>query len=131
MQFNALIPELSVTDLKKSLHFYIEIIGFKVEYLREESEFVFLSLSGNQIMLSQCNGNWETGLMEYPLGRGINFQMFVTQVDPILLSLTKASYPLMKAPWNSSYRKESSYVNQREFLVQDPDGYLLRFAQIL
>jgi len=39
--------------------------------------------------------------MKYPLGRGINFQMFVTQVDPILLSLARAKYPLMKAPWNS------------------------------
>jgi len=36
MKFNKLIPELSVSDFKKSIDFYTKIIGFKMEYQRGE-----------------------------------------------------------------------------------------------
>lgn len=32
MRFNALIPDLSVTDIEKSKWFYIELLGFTLEY---------------------------------------------------------------------------------------------------
>ena len=131
MKFNNLIPELSVSDLKSSLRFYVETIGFKAEYKREEDKFAFLSFQGSQIMLEERNGNWETGAMEYPFGRGINFEILVSKVEPIVASLQSAGYPLMKAPWESWYRLNGQKVGQREFLVQDPDGYLLRFAEKL
>jgi catechol 2,3-dioxygenase-like lactoylglutathione lyase family enzyme len=129
MHFNRLIPELSVVNLSNSLSFYVDLLGFCVEYQREESKFVFLSLQGSQLMLSEHHGDWMTGPFEYPLGRGINFQMMVTRIDPILHSLENAGYALMKGPWESWYRKNDERVGQREFLVQDPDGYLLRFAE--
>lgn len=44
MRFNALIPELSVTDIEKSKWFYIELLGFKLEYEREDDKFIFVSL---------------------------------------------------------------------------------------
>ena len=131
MQINRLVPELSVLDLKKSLRFYVEAIGFEIEYSREESQFVFLSFQGSQIMIEEVNGNWETGILEYPFGRGINFQFIVSEIDPIIQSLQTAGYSLMKAPWESWYRKDNQTIGQREFLVQDPDGYLLRFAESL
>jgi catechol 2,3-dioxygenase-like lactoylglutathione lyase family enzyme len=131
MQFNRLVPELTVSNLNKSFHFYIETLGFEIEYSRDESKFAFLSFQGSQIMLEERNGNWETGALEYPFGRGMNFQIMVSSIDAILRSLQNAGYPLMKAPWESWYRKGNQLVGQREFLVQDPDGYLLRFAESL
>jgi catechol 2,3-dioxygenase-like lactoylglutathione lyase family enzyme len=131
MNFNSLIPELDVISLDKSLRFYVETIGFTMEYRREESKFVFLSFQGTQLMLQERSGNWETGHLEYPFGRGINFQIFVKQIDPVRKCLTASGYPLMKSPWESWYRKGEQEVGQREFLVQDPDGYLLRFAESL
>jgi len=38
MKFNKLIPELSVSGLEKSIRFYTKILGFKMEYKREESK---------------------------------------------------------------------------------------------
>ena len=131
MQFNCLIPELSVSSLKNSLQFYVETIGFKIEYFREESKFAFVSLQGCQIMIEERNGNWETGPLEYPFGRGINFQIFVSHIEPIITSLKMTGHPLMKPVFESWYRKDDQEVGQRQFLVQDPDGYLLRFAESL
>jgi catechol 2,3-dioxygenase-like lactoylglutathione lyase family enzyme len=131
MEFNRIIPELSVSDLERSLRFYIDAIGFRIEYRREESKFAFVSFQGSQIMLEERNGHWETGRMEHPFGRGINFQIIIAEIAPIITELSYRKYPLMKAPWDSWYRKEDHEVGQRQFLVQDPDGYLLRFAESL
>ena len=64
MKFNSLIPELTVKDLERTKTFYTDVLGFTVEYEREEDRFVFLSLEGNQLMFEQENGNWNTGVLE-------------------------------------------------------------------
>ena len=50
MYWNKIIPELSVTNLEKSLKFY-KTAGFKLEYDRPENKFVFISLGEIQFML--------------------------------------------------------------------------------
>ncbi|WP_291650961.1 hypothetical protein [Clostridium sp.] len=44
IEFNKLIPELSVINIEESKKFYIDILGFKLEYKRLEDKFAFLSL---------------------------------------------------------------------------------------
>ena len=44
MKFNALYPELIVEHLERSMIFYVDILGFDVEYCREDENFIFLSL---------------------------------------------------------------------------------------
>ena len=41
MKYNDLIPELVVSDIEKSKEFYINHLGFKIEYEREEDKFFF------------------------------------------------------------------------------------------
>ena len=77
MQFNPLIPELTVIDIEKSLNFYTELLPFVVEYQRPEERFALLSLGEAQLMIEERNGCWESGTLEYPFGRGINFQIRV------------------------------------------------------
>ena len=43
MRFNNILPELYVIDFHKSLHFYTDILGFKLEYDRPKPLFAFLS----------------------------------------------------------------------------------------
>jgi hypothetical protein len=131
MNFNKLIPELSVSNIANSLNFYVKIIGFKIEYERKESKFVFLSFQKSQIMLEEINNNWNTGKLEYPFGRGINFQIGVDKIKPILVSLNKNKYPIFIGPKENWYRKGNQILGNKEFLVQDPDGYLLRFSENL
>lgn len=131
MQFNALIPELTVTDLRTSLNFY-QALGFRLEYERPEDKFAFLSLEGAQLMLEQFHpAGWNVASLERPLGRGINLQIEVGEIGPVLVALDDMSYPLyspIKEHWR---RVGSQQIGEREFLVQDPDGYLLRFSQYL
>jgi catechol 2,3-dioxygenase-like lactoylglutathione lyase family enzyme len=127
MNFNKLIPELSVSNFEKSLKFYTEILGFKVEYSRKN--FAFLSFQGSQIMIDKINDVWSVGKLKHPFGRGINMQFEVKSIKPILNKLK--GYRLFKKTKNNWYEKGNSLLGNREFLIQDPDGYLLRFTQDL
>ncbi len=131
MKFNKLVPELSVKNFEKSLKFYTEVIGFKVEYNRLDSLFAFLSFQGSQIMIEQENENWKVGKLEYPLGRGINLQIEVESIEPIFKALKKNNYPIFVEPKESSYLVGKKKIRCKELLVQDPDGYLLRFSEDL
>lgn len=128
--FNALVPELDVTDIDVSLDFWCRRLGFDVAYDRPEAKFAYLQREGAQIMLCQINGNWEVGPLERPFGRGINFQFHATSLEPILAALAEIGWPLFREPYEAWYRTGVGREGgAREFLVQDPDGYLLRFAE--
>ena len=129
--FNALVPELEVSDLAASLRFWCGLLGFKVAYDRPAARFTYLVRGHIQIMLCERNEAWEVGELSPPFGRGINFQMMVGTLVPIVQALDEAKWPLFRAPSDAWYRTGDRESGQREFLVQDPDGYLLRFAQSL
>jgi len=131
MKFNKLIPELSVSDFEKSLKFYINTLGFKIEYQREESKFAMLSFQGSQIMIEEVNNHWNVGKLKHPFGRGVNFQIEVNEILSILDNLKENKYPLFTKPKENWYRKDKQLIGNKEFLVQDPDGYLLRFTKDL
>lgn len=126
MKFNSLIPELSVSDINKSKDFYLKI-GFKIMYERGEDKFIFLQLEDNQIMIEQNNNNWNTGVMEYPYGRGINISMSVKNIDDMYKKIKENHISLFQELKSKEYRVNDTISYDKEFLIQDPDGYLLRF----
>ncbi len=130
---NALVPELSITNFEKSLDFYVRILGFSVVYQREEEGFAYLSLGPAQIMIDQIGKGrtWKTGELEYPLGRGVNFQIQIERIDPLLERLQQNNIELFLPVEERWYRKNNVEVGNRQFLVKDPDGYLLRFTEDL
>lgn len=127
-KFNSLIPELSVKSIEESKRFYIDILGFKLEYERLEDKFAFLSLGDIQIMIEEVNGYWSTGKLEYPFGRGINFEMKVPNVQEIRDNLVKNNIKLFRDITINEYESNGEIIVQEEFLVQDLSGYLLRFC---
>lgn len=74
MYWNKMIPELSVTNLDKSLTFY-KTAGFVVEYDRPENNFAFISLGEIQFMLQQVSADdkWSIAPLVYPLVMGLIF----------------------------------------------------------
>ena len=132
MYWNKNIPELSVTNLENSLKFY-KTIGFKIEYERLENKFVFLSLGEIQFMLQEISPDdkWNLAPLTYPFGNGINFQLEVENIDTIYTNLVKNNYKISFEMEENWYRQDNKLLGNKEFLVQDPDGYLLRFSKDL
>lgn len=134
MKWNQMLPEFDVFDLEESIHFYVNIIGFHTVYDRKEDKFAFLQFENVQIMIQETDketNKWATGKLKYPLGIGINFQIDVTNIDEIYNRLRKANYKIFVEMEEHWYRKDNILMGCREFLVQDPNGYLLRFSQDL
>ena len=119
-------PEILVSNFQASLAFY-KMLGFVDMYQREN--FAYLDYQGAQFMIAQRDGGWETGEMERPFGRGVNFQFSTNELDALMARVEKAGLPLYegkKEKWRDLGGHKGGSV---EYLVQDPDGYLLRFHQ--
>jgi catechol 2,3-dioxygenase-like lactoylglutathione lyase family enzyme len=132
MKWNQMIPEFDVLNLGETLHFYVDLIGFKVVYDRPEDKFAFIEMEDVQFMVQEIDptsNKWDTGTLDYPLGRGINFQIDVKNIDEIYNKLKEADYKIFVEMEDHYYRKDDEMLGEREFLVQDPNGFLLRFAQ--
>ncbi len=126
MKFNSLIPEFSVSNIKNSIKFYTDI-GFEIIYERKDDKFCFLQLEKNQIMLEQINDNWNTGILEYPFGRGINISMSLENVDKYYKEIIEKGIVVFQKIKVNKYQVNNRIYEDKEFLIQDPDGYLLRF----
>ena len=130
----ALVPELLVTDLDRSLAFWCGLIGFAVLYDRPDERFSMVKLGTAAVMLEERQPGarqWLTGPLEPPLGRGINLQIAVPAVRPILDRLAAAGWPLFMAAEAKWYRAGAVELGVHQFVVQDPDGYLLRPSEEL
>jgi catechol 2,3-dioxygenase-like lactoylglutathione lyase family enzyme len=138
MKFNALMPELYVSNFKKSLNFYTEILGFKLEYQRYQQDknnhFAFMSYYDAQLMIEELvSGEQEEKKLEYPFGRGMNFEIRTLDLLGLIEILKKNDYPLSRE-MTESWRDigiQGKEFGSREFRVLDPDGFELRFAQDL
>ena len=130
MKFNALIPELSVIDIQSTKQFYISILGFKLEYERIDEKFMFLSYGESQFMFEEIHSEgWNVDILEYPLGRGINFSIACNDVEMLYNNINNNKIEIYRDLKETIYICDGKGEVQKEFLIQDPDGYLLRFTE--
>jgi orotate phosphoribosyltransferase len=139
----ALVPELYVTELARSLRFYVDGIGFAVDYARPEDGFASLSLGRARLMLEEtrslfpagahdlARGEFRTAELRAPFGRGINLELRVPDVLAVSRRLAAAAHPVLLEPYEKSYRVGERMLAVRQLLVADPDGYLIRPSQVL
>jgi len=130
--YSAMVPELTVTDFAKSLDFYTVVLGFTVRNLRKNPDFAYLIKENVQLMLEQSHEDgWNIAATSYPMGNGMNLQMEFSDIEPLYRSLKadkRVLYRDIKEVW---YDIGNQLSGRKEFLLQDPDGYLLRFSQSL
>ena len=67
----------------------------------------------------------------YPFGNGINFQLEVEDATAIFDKLKNNNYKIIFDMEENWYRQDNKLLGNKEFLVQDPDGYLLRISEDL
>lgn len=139
-----LTPELQVRDISESLRFYSDVLGFSIMFDRPENKFATIALQGSWIMLEQAENfspvtneqfiqdrQWRTGALEYPFGRGINFQIIIDNIDATYTRIRKLNYPIKVPLEERWYQVKDQLVGVKQFLLMDPDGYLLRIQQDL
>lgn len=127
IKFNRLIPELSVSDIEKSKKFYLSL-GFSILYERKKEKFCFMEFNGNQLMIEEINNHWNTGDLQYPYGRGINLSMEVDDIDSLYQLVQENHYPIFRQMQIDQYQVNDKIYYDKQFLIQDVDGYLLRFT---
>ncbi|MCW8409584.1 VOC family protein [Legionella sp. PATHC035] len=130
----ALIPELYCSDIDLSLSFYTEVLGFTIQYQRAEEQFAMLERQGARLMLEEIKhvGRiWVTAPLEAPFGRGINLQIKTTEVEQLYRHIQRYKINLFMPIEDRWYQAGDLKIGQRQFIILDPDGYMLRFAEDL
>ena len=79
-------------------------------------------------MIEEINDHWNVGELLYPFGRGINLSMSVSDIDALYQKLKAQNFVFFKELMSNTYQVEEELYEDKEFLIQDPDGYLLRFT---
>jgi catechol 2,3-dioxygenase-like lactoylglutathione lyase family enzyme len=133
MPYPPLIPELQVFDLELSLAFY-EAAGFEVAYERPEERFAMLRRGAVAIMLEEALGPGRclsAAELQRPLGRGMNLQIEVESASVLYSAMVSLGHPMEVDLEDAWYRVGDKQVGQTQFVVADPDGYLLRFFEDL
>lgn len=98
-----------------------------------------LERQGSRIMLEEIgkdsvNGTgrtWLSGQLEVPFGRGINLQIKTDKIDELYDRVQKARAEVFLPIEEKWYRANDVELGNRQFIVLDPDGYMLRFFQDL
>lgn len=131
----ALVPEPAVLDWRASRDFYVDVLGFSVVYDRPNEEFAYLRLGAADLMIDQIGRgrSFDGGHLPdaRPFGRGMNLQIAVPSVATLLASIKRQGLPLFLPQEEKWYRRKDDEVGQLQFIVADPDGYLLRFCEDL
>ena len=125
-----IIPELDVTSLSASLTFYTDVLGFRVLYERPEERFAMLDLDGARLMLEEAQGpgrRFRTAPLERPFGRGMNLQIEVADARALHARVVAAGRRPLAPLEQRWYRVGGRERGNEQFVVADPDGYLLRF----
>lgn len=58
-----------------------------------------------------------------------NFQIDIEDIEGLVISVKAQNVPLFRDVFTSSYQCGDECYEEKEVLIQDPDGYLLRFSE--
>ena len=127
----ALVPELYVSNIERSLAFY-HALGFETAYARPDERFAYVALGAAELMLEEPVGRaWMIGRLEQPYGRGINLQINVADANTLHRRVEAMKLSFIQPIEERFYQRAIDSVKIRQFVVADPDGYLLRFSETL
>ena len=105
-----------------------------MRYARVEERFALLERGdgADQLMLEQPLSRerlFPRAELQHPYGRGVNLEIEVGDVDA-LWEAAGTDDPFLPLE-ERTYARAGDEVRVRQFAIQDPDGYVLRFSQTL
>jgi hypothetical protein len=103
-----------------------------VPKLVPEERFAYLDRDGAHLMIEQPTERaLLAGELDHPYGRGMNLQIEVGDVDALYAAVIAAGAPVYLRIEERWYRRDHTLAGNRQFIVQGPDGYLLRLYEDL
>ena len=121
-----LTPNLLVANVERSIAFYVDVLGFERGMtVPEQAPFVFASVTSGtvEIFFNDADevAKEQPALAARPLRASATMFMEVDDVDGLhdrIKSRAKITMPLV-----------TQWYGMREFGFEDPDGYVITFAQ--
>jgi hypothetical protein len=108
------------------------VLGFRIQYECKEDGFAMLEKQGSRIMLDEIipDGDtaWIAAQLEAPFGRGINLQIEASDVEVLYAKIQESTFTIF-LPLEE--KRNDAYVGNKQFIVLDSDGYMLRFYKDL
>jgi lactoylglutathione lyase len=124
--FTKLTPNLLVASVDRSLAFYVDILGFaRGMTVPDQSPFAFAAVTGGpvEIFFNDAAG----AVKEYPgfAGKpiGATGTLFI-EVEGV-----NALHDRLKTSVKVVMPIETKFYGMREFAIEDPDGYVITFAE--
>ena len=118
-----LTPELVVTDVDKSVDFYINILGF--EKIEGDSHFARLQAGTSELMIMlKSDFDLEAPTLNRPHHSG--WSLIIIETDDI-----EEIYKNIISQVKIHRELQSTDYGTQEFTFSDPDGYLIQFTQRL
>jgi uncharacterized glyoxalase superfamily protein PhnB len=124
--FTKLTPNLLVASVERSLAFYVDTLGFERGMtVPEASPFAFASVTGGpiEIFFNDAEGavHEYPGFAGKPIGCTGTLFIEVQGIDALHERLKPSVKIVMPI--------ETKFYGMREFAIEDPDGYVITFAE--
>lgn len=107
-------PIITVRDLDLAKRFYVDVLGFSVDFETED----VLGLLQNKVLVLIIDQDSEN--VRQPPGTS-NISFLTDEVDSLFDRCASAGVPILVEPGDRSY-------GQRDFAIRDPDGNALSFG---
>ena len=132
MKFTDVTPNLVVADIDRSLAFYRDVLGFPVvTTVPETAPFVFVWLQRDDVsvFLNTVGSVKDTlpALAERPIG-GTNTLFMIVEANSPAEGID-ALFDAVKSKARVVMPLKDQFYGMREFGIEDPDGYVVFFAQ--
>ena len=132
MNFADVTPNLVVSDLDRSIAFYRDLLGFSVVATVPDSPpfvFAWMQRGGVSVFLNAQHGAGEDvpALATRAIG-GTNAMFMTLEADSAETGVD-ALFREVESTARVVMPLKTQFYGMREFAVEDPDGYVIVFAQ--
>ena len=137
MELKKLAPNFAVHDIEKTVAFYRDVLGFKLEMavpedksgveqeLTERKKYIYAMMSrdGVEVMFQRTDSIGEDvpPLKGVPIGASVSFYIEVEDIN--------ALYREIKPKAGVVKELETVWYGMQEFYIKDCNGYILGFAE--
>ena len=116
-KFRKTTPILTVRDVSRSIDFFVNALGLKLDFVYGEPSF-YAGLYSNDLEIHIINENSSNA--RQPAGKS-NLSILVDEVDNLYNNLKERGVEILIAPEDRDY-------GLRDFSCTDPDGNIFNFG---